>query len=74
MESRVLVSITLLTSSQSSEVLNRLWDSLAVEAHHNPSKRLVAMADIEVDLVGDLRALNSLSGLGKEEEGDCKNQ
>jgi hypothetical protein len=32
------------------------------------------MADVEVDLVGDLGALDGLRGLGEEEEGDGEDQ
>jgi hypothetical protein len=32
------------------------------------------MADVEVDLVGDLGAFDGLRGLGEEEEGDSEDQ
>ena len=74
MEGRSLVSKVLLASSQSSEVLSGLWDSLAVKTHHNAAHRLVAMADIEVDLVGDLGAFDRLGRLGEENEGNGEDE
>jgi len=68
-EDRALISKALLASSQSSEVLGRLGDSLAIETDHDATHRLVAMVDIEVDLVGDLGAFLGLNGLGEEDEG-----
>ena len=73
-EGRSLVSEVLLASSQSSEVLDGLRDSLAVKTHHNATHWLVAMADVEVDLVGDLWAFSSFSCLGEEDKGDGEDE
>lgn len=69
-EGRVLISEALLAGSQSSEVLDCFGDSLAVETHHNAAHRLVAMADIEVNFMGNLWAFHSFSSLGEEDEGE----
>ena len=76
MESRSLISKTLLLSSrQNTEVLSGLWDSLSVETHNNATQWLVAMLNVEVDLVGDLWALaGGLGGIGEEEEGGSQDQ
>ena len=74
MEGRPLISEALLASGESAEVLSGLWDSLAVKTHHNAAKRRIAVGDIEVDLVGDLRALGGRSGLRKEEEGSREDE
>lgn len=74
MERRPLISKVLLSSCQRSEVLNGLGHSLAIQTHHDTTHGLVAMADVEVDLVGDLWALDSLGGLGEEGEGDDNDQ
>lgn len=73
-EGRPLVSKVLLASRQRSEVLDGLGNGLAVQPHHDAAHGLVAMADVEVDLVGDLGALDGLCGLGKEEDGDGEDQ
>lgn len=73
-EGRALISKILLPSRESAEVLSRLRDSLAIKAHHNASKGLIAMRDIEVDLMGDLWALHSASRLSEEEEGGRKDK
>ena len=69
-ERRPLISKVLLSSRQRSEVLNGLGHSPAIETHHDTTHGLVAMADVEVNLVGDLGALDSLGGLGEEGEGN----
>lgn len=53
-EGRLFISEALLSSGQRSEVLSGLRDGLAVKTHHNATQGLVAMADIEVNLVGNL--------------------
>ncbi len=73
-ECRALISKTLLPGSQSSKVLGSLGDSLSVQAENNSAHRLIAMADLEEDLVGNLGSLNSFSSLGKEEEGNGQDQ
>jgi hypothetical protein len=73
-EGRTLVSKVFLARRQRSEVLNGLGHGLAVQTHHDAAHGLVAMADVEVDLVGDLGTLDSLCGLGKEEDGDGDDQ
>ncbi len=74
MKGRVLVSVTLLSGSQSAEVLHSLGDGLAVQAHHDTSQGLVTMADVEVDLVGDFGTFHSLGGLREEGKGDEEDQ
>lgn len=74
MEGRPLVTKALLASCQSSEVLDGLRDSLAVETHHDSAHGLVAMANVEIDLVGDLWALDSLGSLGEDDESDGEDQ
>ena len=71
---RALVSKSLLSSSQSPEVLHSLGNSLSVQAHHDGAHGLIAMADLEEDLVGNLGALDSFGGLGEEQEGDGQDQ
>lgn len=73
-ERRPLISKVLLPGSQRSEVLNGLGHSLAVKTDHDAAHGLVAMADVEVNLVGDLGALDGLRCLGEEGEGDGDDQ
>lgn len=51
-----------------------LGHRLAVQAHNDAAQVLVAMLDVEVDLVGDLGALLSLGGLGEEDEDEGDDQ
>ena len=51
MESRALVTKALLAGSKSTEVLSSLGDGLSVETDHNTAKFLIAVGDVEVDLV-----------------------
>lgn len=69
-EGRVLVSKSLLTRAESSEVLGRLW-CRRIQSHDNPAQLFIALLDIEVDLVSDLGAFVSFGRLGKigESEG-----
>lgn len=67
MESRSLITEALLPSSESPEVLGGLGDSLSVEAEDDAAQWLIAVGDVEVDLVGDLGALGSFGGLGEED-------
>ena len=46
----------LLAGAQGAEVLDRLRDGLAVEAHHNATGGLAVNLNVEEDLVGHLRA------------------
>lgn len=64
-ESRSLVTKALLAGRQSSEVLSGLGNGLSIETHNNAADGLVAMCDIEVDLVGDLGSLGGGSRLGE---------
>lgn len=73
-EGRVLVAVTLLASSKGTEVLDGLGDGLAVETDDDTAQILVAMLDVEKDLVGDLGALACLSGLRKQESAEAKEQ
>ena len=45
------------SSTESTEVLDSLGDSLAVQAHDDAASLLTADLDVEVHLVGDLRFL-----------------
>ena len=60
-ESRALITEALLAGSKSAEVLSGLGDGLAVETDHNAAKLLIAVGDVEVDL------LSLASSLGREE-------
>jgi hypothetical protein len=73
-EGRALVTEALLASGQSPEVLGRLGHRLAVETHDNAAERLIAMRDVEVDLVGDLGALGGFSALREENQADSEEQ
>ncbi|KAI6766220.1 hypothetical protein HG530_007290 [Fusarium avenaceum] len=73
-ESRALITEALLASGQSAEVLSGLRDSLAVEAHDDTTEALLALLNVEVDLVGDLGTLGSLSRLGEEEKAKSQEQ
>jgi hypothetical protein len=66
-EGGALVAEALLAGGQSAEVLGRLGDGLAVQAHDNAPDGLIAVLDVEVDLVGDLGALGSHGGLGEHQ-------
>ena len=74
MEGRPLVAKVLLSCGQSAEVLSGLRDGPAVKTHHDATHRLVAMADVKVDLVGDLGTFGSLGCLAEEKEGDGEDQ
>lgn len=74
MEGRAFVTKALLASSQSPEVLGRLGHCLAVETHHNAADRLIAVRDVEVDLVGDLGSLRRFGALREEEQADSDEQ
>lgn len=67
-ESRTLVAESLLTSSQSAEVLSRLRDSLSVQTKDNSAQWLVTLFNVEIDLVSDLGALGCLGGVGEENQ------
>ena len=47
-----------------------LGNSLAVKTKDNASHVLIAMLDVEVDLVGNLGSFGSFGRLGEEEKGD----
>lgn len=67
MEGRALVTEALLAGSESAEVLSRLGDGLAVETHDDAAEGLATLLNVEVDLVGDLRALGSLGALSEHD-------
>ena len=67
-ESGALISKTLLSSCQCSEIFRGFWDCLAVQAHDNTPYGLVAMGNIEVDLVGDLGTFCGRRCLSKEQK------
>ena len=67
-ESGALIAKTLLAGSKSTKVLSSLWDGLAVKAHYDAAKRLIAMLDVEIDLIGNLGTLGGLGRLCKAEQ------
>lgn len=67
-EGGALVTKALLARGERAEVLSRLGDRLAIEAKDDAAELLVAVLNVEVDLVGDLGALGSLGSAGKEEQ------
>jgi hypothetical protein len=67
MEARPFVAEALLASGESSEVLSGLRNSLAIKTHDDTAERLVAVRNIEIDLVGDLRAFGSFHGASEED-------
>lgn len=60
-EGRTLITVALLTSSQSPEVLGGYRSCLSIETNDNTAHRLITVVDIEIDLVGDLWSLDSLN-------------
>jgi hypothetical protein len=50
-ESRTLVTEALLASSKGTEVLSGLGDGLAVKTNGDAAELLIAVGDVEVDLV-----------------------
>lgn len=68
MEGGAFISVTLLTGREGAEVLGGLGDGLAIETHDNTANGLIAVGNVEVDLVGDLGPLCGLGGLGEEEQ------
>lgn len=73
-EGRPLISETLLASGKSTEVLSRLGNGLAVETHDNAAQGLIAVGNVEVHLVGDLRSLGSFSTGGEEDQADAQEE
>lgn len=73
-EAGTLITETLFASCQSSEVLGCQRSGLAVEAHDDASQGLVAVANIEVDLVCNLRALDGLGGLCEVDKNDGEDE
>ncbi len=71
-ESRPLVAKALLACSEGTEVFSGLGDSLAVETKGDAAKVLVAVLNVEVDLVGDLGALGGSGGLREEDQANCE--
>lgn len=67
-EGRTFISESLLPGRESAEVLSGLGDGLAVKTHDDTANGLIAVRDVEVDLVGDLGPLRGLGGLGEEEQ------
>lgn len=56
-----VLAIRVLTSSKGAEVLDSLGHGLAVKTHNDSTKGLTTMFNVKVDLVGDDRALGSVS-------------
>lgn len=73
-EGRSLVSEALLPSSEGTEVLSRLGNSLSIETKDNAAERFIAVLDVEVDLVGNLGALCSCRRLGEQDQPDSKKE
>lgn len=73
-ESRSLITEALLASGESTEVLRGLGNSLAVKTKSNTSDVLVAVGNVEVDLMGDLGSLGGGSLLGEEDQADGEEQ
>lgn len=67
-KSRALVSKTFLARGQFAEVLCSLGHGFPVKAHDDSSERLIAVSDIEVDLVGNFGTFRGFRCLGHEEE------
>lgn len=69
------VAVALIASSQYSEILRCLGNSLSVQSKHNPAQRLTPMLNVEVDLAGNLRT-SRLFGLISlyQHESDRKDQ
>lgn len=55
-------------------ISSHLWHGLAVQTQNYSAHLLVAMLNIEVDLVGDLRPLLCLGALSKEHKDDGEDQ
>lgn len=66
MEGGTLITEALLAGGESAEVLGGLGDSLAIETKDDASEGLIAVLDIEVDLVGDLGTLHGGGGLRED--------
>lgn len=73
-EGGAFIAEALLSSGESTEVLGGLGDSLAVEAHDNAAQVLLAMLNVEVDLVGDLGALRCLSAAGEQQHTEAQEE
>lgn len=67
-EGGTLITKALLASSKGSEVLSGLRDSLSIEAKDDAAELLIALLNVEVDLVGDLGALGRLGRADKEQQ------
>ena len=53
MESRTLISEAILAGGKLVKVLCCIRDCVAIEAHDDPTERLAALLDVEVDFLGD---------------------
>lgn len=73
-EARPLIAKALLARGERAEVLGRLGRGLAVEADDDAAEGLVALGDVEEDLVRDLGALDGLDRLREEEDADAEQQ
>lgn len=65
---RAFITKPLLSRGQCTEILRSLGHSLAIETHYNPSNWLIAVRDVEVDLISDLRTFCGFRGLSKEKK------
>lgn len=73
-EARPLIAKALLARGERAEVLGRLGRGLSVEADDDAAEGLVALGDVEEDLVRDLGALDGLDRLREEEDADAEQQ
>lgn len=73
-ESRPLVPEALLAGSQSTEVLGRLGHRLAIQSKNDTAEVLIAVLDVEVDLVGDLGAFGRGDGGAEEQHAHADEQ
>lgn len=73
-ESRALIAEALLAGSQSAEVLSSLGHRLAIQSQHDATQVLVAVLDVEIDLVGDLRTLGRSNTAAEEQHAHAEKQ
>lgn len=52
---------------------NYLWHRATVQTHHNTSHALVAMLNVEINLLGDFGALRGFGGLREVDEAERQN-
>ena len=55
-EDTALISVSLLASAKSFEVINRLGNNISIKAHFNTSKRFSTSSYVKVYSLGNIRA------------------